>query len=125
MALFRQLGGDNSTTQSHQNDSYEISINRFQVRKINEIVNVIFGLRYGEPSSALRPKLGCFYIFILTIVTFQRKKRIQDTRQNRGMTFIHSDIKSKQNKTFNFNCKLFYNICKVSLPLEYTTIIHH
>ena len=42
-----------------QNDSYEITINGFQVRKINEIINVIFGLRYGKPSSALTPKLGC------------------------------------------------------------------
>ena len=42
-----------------QNDSYEITINGFQVRKINEIINVIFGLRYGTPSSLLRPKLGC------------------------------------------------------------------
>ena len=39
-----------------QNNSYEVTINGFQVRKINEI---IFGLRYGKPSSALRPKLGC------------------------------------------------------------------
>ena len=43
----------------YQNNSYEITINGFQVRKINEIRNEIFGLRYGKPSSALRPKLGC------------------------------------------------------------------
>ena len=42
-----------------QNNSYEITMNGFQVRKINEIRNVIFGPRYGKPSSALRPKLGC------------------------------------------------------------------
>ena len=42
-----------------QNNSYEITINGFQVRKIDEIRNVISGLRYGKPSSALRPKLGC------------------------------------------------------------------
>ena len=42
-----------------QNSSYEIAINGFQVRKINEIRNVIFGLRYGKPSSMLRPKSGC------------------------------------------------------------------
>ena len=42
-----------------RNNSYEITINGFQVRKINEIRNVIFGLRYGKPSSAFRPKLGC------------------------------------------------------------------
>ena len=33
-----------------------ITINGFQVRKINEIRNVIFGLRYGKPSSASRSK---------------------------------------------------------------------
>ena len=42
-----------------QNNSSEITINGFQVRNINEIRNVIFGLRFGKPSSALRPKLGC------------------------------------------------------------------
>ena len=47
------------TDHCDQNDSYEITINGFQVRKINEIRNVIFGLRYGKPSSALRPNLGC------------------------------------------------------------------
>ena len=41
-----------------QNDSYEITINGFQVRKINEMINVIFGLRYGKPSSALKPHWG-------------------------------------------------------------------
>ena len=43
----------------YNQNSYEITINGFQVRKINEIGNVIFGLRYGKPSSAFRPKLGC------------------------------------------------------------------
>ena len=43
----------------YQNNSYEITMSGFQVRKVNEIRNVIFGLRYGKPSSALRPKLGC------------------------------------------------------------------
>ena len=33
-----------------QNNSYEITINGFQVRKIKEIRNVIFGLSYGKPS---------------------------------------------------------------------------
>ena len=46
------------TVHCDQNNSYEITINDFQVRKINEIRNVIFGLRYGKPSSALRSKLG-------------------------------------------------------------------
>ena len=36
-----------------QNHSYEITMNGLQVRQINEIRNVIFGLR--KPSSALRP----------------------------------------------------------------------
>ena len=42
----------------YRNNSYEITIDGFQVRNINEIRNVIFGLRYEKPSSALRPKLG-------------------------------------------------------------------
>ena len=42
-----------------QNDSYEITVSGYQVRKTNEIRNVIFGLRYRKPASALRPKLGC------------------------------------------------------------------
>ena len=37
----------------NQNNSYEVTINAFQVKKIDEIRNVIFGLRYGKPSSAL------------------------------------------------------------------------
>ena len=41
--------------QPEQIDKYEITINGFQVRKVNAIGNVIFGLRYGKPSSAL----GC------------------------------------------------------------------
>ena len=47
------------TVHCDKNDSYEININGFQDRKINEKRNVIFGLRYGKPSSALRQKLGC------------------------------------------------------------------
>ena len=39
-----------------RNNSYEITINGYQIRKINEIRN---GLRYGKPFSSLRPKLGC------------------------------------------------------------------
>ena len=53
------------TVHCDQNNSYEITINGFQVRKINEIRNVIFDLRYGKPSSALRPKLGCLPICVL------------------------------------------------------------
>ena len=44
---------------TNQNESHEMIINGFQVRKINKIRNVNFGLRYGKPSSALRTKLGC------------------------------------------------------------------
>ena len=40
------------TVHCDQNNSYEITINGFKVRKINEIRNVIFGLRYGKPSTA-------------------------------------------------------------------------
>ena len=36
------------TVHCDQNNSYEITINGFQVRKINAIRNVIFGLRYGN-----------------------------------------------------------------------------
>ena len=43
----------------HKHNSYEITINGFHVRKINEIRNVIFSLRYERPFSVLRPKLGC------------------------------------------------------------------
>ena len=41
------------TVYCDRNNSYEITINGFQVRKINKIRNVIFCLRYGKPSSAL------------------------------------------------------------------------
>ena len=44
---------------SDQNDSYELTMSGYQARKINEIRKVNFGLLYGKPSSALRPKLGC------------------------------------------------------------------
>ena len=53
------------TVHCDQNNRYEITINGFQVRKINEIRNVIFGLRYGKHSSALRPKLGCSPSWVL------------------------------------------------------------
>ena len=46
------------TVHFDQNDICKITINGFQVRKINEIGNVIFGLCYGKPFSALRPKFG-------------------------------------------------------------------
>ena len=47
------------STHYDQNNSYEITMSGYQARKINEIRNVIFKLRYGKPSLALRPKLGC------------------------------------------------------------------
>ena len=53
------------TVHCDQNNSYEMTINGFQVRKINEIRNIIFSLRYGKPSSALRPKLGCSPSWVL------------------------------------------------------------
>ena len=37
------------TVHCDQNNSYEITIIGFQVRKINEIRNIIFGPRYGKP----------------------------------------------------------------------------
>ena len=46
------------TVHCDQNNSYQITINGFQVRNINEIRNIILGLGYGKPSSALRSKLG-------------------------------------------------------------------
>ena len=58
-SMFLSHDPDEIIASSDQNNSYEITINGFQVRKINEIRNVIFGLRYGKPSSALRLKLGC------------------------------------------------------------------
>ena len=58
------LCGTNNVVMIH-NNSYEITINGFQVRKINEIRNVIFGLLYGKPFSALRPKLGCSPSWVL------------------------------------------------------------
>ena len=58
------------TVHCDQNNSYEITINCFQVRKINEIRNVIFGLRYGKTSSALRPRLECSSSWVLDEIKF-------------------------------------------------------
>ena len=38
----------------YQNNTYEITINGYQVKEINES-----GLQYEKPSSSLRAKLGC------------------------------------------------------------------
>ena len=43
-----------------QNNSYEITISGFQVRKINEIRNVIFGPRYGETFLSVKAEVGMF-----------------------------------------------------------------
>ena len=48
-------------------NSYETTINGFQVRKINEIRNVIFGLRYEKPYSALRPSWDVHQVEYLMI----------------------------------------------------------
>ena len=53
------------TVHCDQNNSYEITINGFQVINIKEIRNVIFGFHYEKPSSALRPKLGCLPSWVL------------------------------------------------------------
>ena len=47
------------TVDCDQSDSYE------KVRKINEIINVIFGPHYGNPFLALRPKLGSWPSWVL------------------------------------------------------------
>ena len=56
------------TVHCDQNDSYEITIKGFQVRKINEIRNVIFGLRFGKPSSAVSQFLNQYW-FLFTFMT--------------------------------------------------------
>ena len=48
-----------------ENNSYEITMNCYQARKMTEIRNVIFGLHLLKPSSALRPKLGCSPSWVL------------------------------------------------------------
>ena len=53
--IFNEMFVGMLTVHCDQNDSYEITKNGFQVRNIDEIRNVIFGLRYGKPSSVIRP----------------------------------------------------------------------
>ena len=48
------------TVHCDRNNSYEMTINGFQVRKINEIKKRNFRSLLRKPSSALRPKLGCY-----------------------------------------------------------------
>ena len=48
------------TVNCDQNSSSEIIINGFQVRKINEIRNVIFGLQLWETFLSLEGEVGMF-----------------------------------------------------------------
>ena len=57
------------TVHCDQNNSYEITINGFQVRKINEIRNVIFGLRYGKPSSADTENYVSYFVYFSDLKT--------------------------------------------------------
>ena len=83
------------TVHFDQNNSYEITINGFQVRKINEISNVIFGLRYGKPSSALRPKLGCSPSWVLDDI--QRFLGQPCLNKHKFVTYVNSKEKSENN----------------------------
>ena len=47
------------TVNCDQNNSFGITITGYQVRKMNKIRNVIYGLHYGKPPLVLRPNLGC------------------------------------------------------------------
>ena len=85
--LFNEMFVRMLTVHCDQNNSYEITINCFQVRIINEIRNVIFGLRYGKSSSALRPKLGCSPSWVL--------EEIQIFCENYVSYFVYySDLKT-------------------------------
>ena len=83
------------TAHFDQNYSYEITINGFQVRKISKIRNVIFGLRYGKPSSSLRPKLGCSPSWVLDDI--QRFLGQLCLNKHRFVTYVNSIEKSKNN----------------------------
>ena len=88
------------TVHCDQNNSYEITINGFQVRKINEIRNVIFGFRYGKPSSALRPKLGCSPSWVLDDI--QRFLGQTCLSKHRFVTYVNSIEKSENNLQIPF-----------------------
>ena len=77
-----------------------ININGFQVRKITEIRNVIFGLRYGTPSSALRPKLGCSPSWVLDDI--QRFLEQPCLNKHRFVTYVNSIEKSENNLQIPF-----------------------
>ena len=48
-----------------QNDGYEINMNSYQVRKINNMKSQFSVFSCGQPSSALSSKLKCFQICVL------------------------------------------------------------
>ena len=82
----------------NENHSYEITMNGYQVRKINEINkirDVIFGLRYGKPSSPLRPKLGCSPSLVLDDI--QRFLGEPCLNKHRFVTYVNSIEKSENN----------------------------
>ena len=83
-----------------ENISYEITISCYKVRKINEIRNVIFGLRYGKPSSALRPKLGCSPSWVLDDI--QRFLGQPCLNKHRFVTYVNSIEKSENNLKIPF-----------------------
>ena len=45
-----------------QNDDYEIAINGFQARKINEVGNYFLVTSYGKASSVFSPKIGIYCV---------------------------------------------------------------
>ena len=93
------------TVHCDQNNSYEITINGFQVRKINEIRNVIFGLRFGKPSSALRPKLGCSSSWVLDEIPFHGSKIVFLRRSLLKCTSLSSISKKNTKKYSGFKSK--------------------
>ena len=95
------------TVHCDQNNSYEITINGFKVRKINEIRNVIFGLCYGKPSSALKPKLGCSPSWVLDDI--QRFLGESCLNKHRLMTYVNSLEKSGSgDRKLRFLFRLFF-----------------
>ena len=64
------------------------------------IRNVIFGLRYGKPSSALRPKLGCSLSWVLDDI--QRFFGEPCLNKHRFVTYVNSIEKSENNLKIPF-----------------------
>ena len=83
-----------------QNNSYEITINGYQIRKINEIRNVIFGLHYGKPSSALGRKLECSPSWVLDDI--QRFLGEPCLNKHRFVIYVNSIEKSESNLQIPF-----------------------